>query len=144
MESAMSIERTVWSGTPSQVINLSSFIYSGLFFWLIFPLFSAFWKWLEVKNTKYEITTQRLKTESGIFNKKLNDLELYRVQDYSVDEPFFLRLFGLCNITLETSDFTDPRITLLAISKNEQLNEKIRTYVEEAKAEKRLSMVNIQ
>lgn len=140
----MSIERTVWSGTPSQVINLSSFIYSGLFFWLIFPLFSAFWKWLEVKNTKYEITTQRLKTESGIFNKKLNDLELYRVQDYSVDEPFFLRLFGLCNITLETSDFTDPRITLLAISKNEQLNEKIRTYVEEAKAEKRLSMVNIQ
>ena len=140
----MSIERTVWSGTPSQVINLSSYIVSALFFWLIFPLFSAFWKWLEVRNTRYEITTQRLKTESGVFNKKINDLELYRVQDYIVDEPFFLRLFGLCNITLETSDFTDPRITLYALPKNEQLNDKIRTYVEEAKAEKRLSMVNIQ
>lgn len=47
----MTEEKTVWVGTPSQVVNLGSFILLGLFFWLVIPLFIILWKWLVVRNT---------------------------------------------------------------------------------------------
>ena len=76
----MSDERDIWYGTPSQVINLGSFIFLGLFFWLVIPLLIILWKWLTIKYTKYELTTQRLRTRYGILNKKTDELELYRVR----------------------------------------------------------------
>lgn len=76
----MAEERTVWLGTPSQILNLGSFILLGLFFWLVIPLFVILWKWLVVKNTKYELTTERLRMRHGVFNKHTDELELYRVR----------------------------------------------------------------
>ena len=106
----MSEEKEVWFGTPSQVLNLGTFILMGIFFWLVIPLFVILWKWLAVKNTKYELTTERLKTRYGVLNKKTDELELYRVRDYKFEQPFFLRLFSLGNIVLQTSDKSHPEV----------------------------------
>ena len=48
-------EQNVWFGTPSQVVNFGSFVLTGLFFWLVFPLFIMLWKWLTIKSVKYEL-----------------------------------------------------------------------------------------
>jgi len=140
----MSEERDVWVGTPSQVINLGSFILLGLFFWLIFPLFMILWKWLTVKNTKYELTTQRLRTRHGILNKKIDELELYRVRDYKLDQPLFLRLFSLGNIILITSDKSHPQVILTAIPNGEELKEQLRTFIEECRSKKRVMEVDFE
>jgi len=140
----MSEERDIWVGTPSQVINLGSFILLGLFFWLIFPLFMILWKWLTVKNTKYELTTQRLRTRHGILNKKIDELELYRVRDYKLDQPLFLRLFSLGNIILITSDKSHPQVILTAIPNGEELKEQLRTFIEECRSKKRVMEVDFE
>lgn len=134
----MSQEKEIWSGTPSQVVNMKAFIFTGLFFWLIFPLFIMFWKWLAVKNTKYELTTQRLKTCHGVFSLKKDEIELYRVKDYKLSRPFFLRLFGLGTITLETSDRSHPEINVWAVKNPENLREEFRTHVEACRDRKRV------
>ena len=54
-------EVDVWEGTPSQVVNLGVFIFGLILFILVIPLFYALWKWLVVKNIRYELTSQRLK-----------------------------------------------------------------------------------
>jgi uncharacterized membrane protein YdbT with pleckstrin-like domain len=140
----MDEERSVWQGTPSQVVNLGSFILLGLFFWLVIPLFVILWKWLVVKNTKYELTTERLRLRYGVFNKKTDELELYRVRDYKLDEPFFLRIFSLSNIVLTTSDKTHPRVVLDAIPDGEELREKLRKYVEACRTRKGVREVDIE
>ncbi|MFZ9967690.1 MAG: PH domain-containing protein, partial [Steroidobacteraceae bacterium] len=81
----MAEEREVWFGSPSQVLNLGTFILMGLFFWLVIPLFIILWKWLVIKTTKYEITTERVRTRRGVFNKETEELELYRVRDYRLE-----------------------------------------------------------
>ncbi|HAX09962.1 MAG TPA: hypothetical protein DCX68_07935 [Marinobacter hydrocarbonoclasticus] len=129
-------EKDVWYGTPSQVVNLGTFIVCGLLFFLVIPLFIALWRWLEVKYTKYELTTQRLRTRYGVLNRKTNELELYRVRDYQLEEPFFLRLFSLGNVILRTSDRTSPVVTIRAIENGEELREKLRQYVEECRTHK--------
>ena len=150
----MSEEKDVWFGTPSQVVNLSTFIFMGLLFspfifmgllfLLIFPLFIILWKWLEIKCTKYELTTERLRTRHGILNKKTDELELYRVRDYKLDQPLFLRLFSLGNIVLQTSDRSHPEVILRAIPNGEELREKIRTYVEACRTKKRVREVDFE
>lgn len=140
----MDEERSVWQGTPSQVVNIGSFILLGLFFWLVIPLFVILWKWLVVKNTKYELTTERLRLRYGVFNKKTDELELYRVRDYKLDQPFFLRIFSLSNIVLTTSDKTHPRVVLEAITDGEELREKLRKYVEVCRTRKGVREVDIE
>ncbi|GAC18178.1 PH domain-containing protein [Paraglaciecola arctica] len=140
----MSEEKNVWLGTPSQVVNLGSYILLGLFFWLVIPLFVILWKWLDVKNTKYELTTERIRTRHGILNKETDELELYRVRDYKLEQPFFLRMFSLGNIILETSDRSHPTIVIKAISNGEELREKLRTHVEACRTKKNVREVDFE
>ena len=140
----MSEEKDIWSGSPSQVVNLASFIILGLFFWLVFPLLIILWKWLVTKTTKYELTTERLRTRCGVLNKKTDELELYRIRDYKLEQPFFLRLFSLGNIVLETSDRSHPQVVIKAIPNGEQLREQIRTHVEACRTSKRVREVDFQ
>lgn len=140
----MSEEKDVWFGTPSQVVNLGSFVLWGLFFWLVFPLLIILWKWLVIRNTKYELTTQRLRMRHGVLNKKTDELELYRIRDYKLDQPFFLRMFSLSNIILETSDRSHPQVVLRAIKNGEELRESLRTFVEECRTRKRVREVDLE
>ena len=140
----MSDERTVWTGTPSQVINLAVFIVCGLLFWLIVPLFIIVWKWLVTWSTRYELTTERLKTRVGVINKKMDELELYRVRDYKLDQPLMLRLFSLGNIILQTSDRSNPVVMLRAVPDAEQLREQIRALVEECRRQKGVREVDVE
>ena len=143
-ETIVSEEKDVWFGTPSQVINLGSFILLGLFFWLIFPLLIILWKWLVVKNTKYELTTERLRTRYGVLNKHTDEVELYRVRDYKFVQPFFLRLFSLGNIVLQTSDRSHPQVILRAIPDGEELRDKLRTHVEACRVKKNVREVDFE
>jgi len=137
-------EQNVWFGTPSQVVNFGSFVLTGLFFWLVFPLFIMLWKWLTIKSVKYELTTERFRTRYGILNRKTDELELYRVRDYQLEEPFFLRIFSLGNIVLQTSDRSHPTITIRAIPDGEQLREKLRTHVEACRTAKQVREVDFE
>lgn len=137
-------EQDVWFGTPSQVINLGSYIVLGLFFWLVIPLFVILWKWLVVKNTKYELTTERFRTRYGVINKKMDELELYRVRDYKLDQPFFLRIFSLGNIVLQTSDRSHPQMLVQAIPDAENLREKFRKHVEECRTRKGVRELDVE
>jgi uncharacterized membrane protein YdbT with pleckstrin-like domain len=140
----MAEEETVWVGTPSQVVNLGAFILLGLFFWLVIPLFVILWKWLVVKNIKYELTTERLRTRYGVLNKHLDELELYRVRDYKLVQPLFLRIFSLGNVVLQTSDKSHPHVVIQAIPNGEELREQLRTYVEACRTRKGVRELDVE
>ena len=119
----MATDELIWSGSPSQLINFWIYLVCTLLCWLVIPIFVAIWKWLVVKNIKYELTTERLRIRHGILNKELDELELYRVRDYKLDQPIWLRIFSLANIVLRTADTTHPLIVLRAIRDGEHVRE---------------------
>jgi len=102
------------------------------------------WKWLVIKNTKYELTNERLITRYGVLNKTMDELELYRVKDYKLDRPFFLRMFSLGNIILSTSDKSHPVVIIRAIPNAEELREKIRLCVEDRRDKKHVREVDFR
>ena len=95
------------------------------------------------KTTEYELTTQRFKTRSGILNRKLDELELFRVRDYGMDQPLMLRIFGLGNITMMTSDASSPTVVLRAIADVEAVREKLRSAVQTERDRRRVRALDM-
>tara|TARA_B100001057_G_scaffold235112_1_gene235439 strand:+ start:371 stop:769 length:399 start_codon:yes stop_codon:yes gene_type:complete len=118
------MDKIVWNGSPSQLTNIKTYI---LFFWtIILPLIV----YLRTRFTIYELTEERFREKTGILSQKIEELELYRVRDYTVEKPFIMRLFGLGNLILITSDKTNPKIYLYAIRNVESVRDVFRKNVE--------------
>ncbi|MCB9707227.1 MAG: PH domain-containing protein [Myxococcales bacterium] len=126
-------ETRVWSGTSSQKLNLGTYVLCGLLSPLVIPIFIALWKFLLIKNTRYELTTQRLKLHHGVLSKFTDDIELYRVKDTRLERPFSLRVLGLGNVIIATSDASNPVIVMRGLVDAEGVREKIRLHAEQTR-----------
>lgn len=110
---------------------------------LVVPLVLWIGRWWVTKSTAYELTTQRLKITSGILNRRLEEVELFRVKDYAMDQPLFLRLMGLGNLTLVTSDASTPTVAIRAIPNVEPVREMLRTAVQTERDRKRVRELDL-
>jgi hypothetical protein len=63
---------------------------------------------------------------------------------YKLDQPFFLRIFSLGNVILQTSDKTHPVVAIEAVAKAEELREQLRTHVEACRTRKGVREVDIE
>lgn len=125
-------ENVAWRGRPSQWVNL------GWFLLCVIPILIpvAFWKWLVIRCTGYELTSERLRLRHGVLNRKVEQIELYRVRDYVLEQPLWLRPVGLAHVVLNTADQTNPVIRLRAIPEGEALMDRIRGAVEACRTRK--------
>ncbi|MCU0235941.1 MAG: PH domain-containing protein [Acidobacteria bacterium] len=162
-------EKSIWSGNSSQIVNLGAFVLSGLAFSALLAALVVLWEKLRplgpaalapafvillvppayalikiilVKSLRYEVTSERIKITSGILSKKCSALELYRVKDYTLEAPFFFRLFRLGNVNILTSDRSNPEIVLRAVPRARKLMDDIRTHVELRRDQKRVREVD--
>jgi len=137
-------EQVIWAGSSSQIRNLHIYLLCALFCWLIIPIFYAIAKWIQLRARQYELTTQRVRIRNGVFSKRTDELELYRVKDSTVFEPFWQRLFGLGNIVITTNDTSTPSVTLEALPNAAETREKLRAAIEECRDRKRVRIAELE
>jgi uncharacterized membrane protein YdbT with pleckstrin-like domain len=144
-------ETLVWRGTPSQWTNFGTYLFcliltagivAAYFLYqpatpqplilagLVLPVFWALARWIGTRCNRYEVTSERAKITTGLLSRRTSEVELYRIRDYTVIEPFWLRLVGCGDVVLTTSDRTTPSFTLHAVPRAQHLKDQIRTYTE--------------
>jgi uncharacterized membrane protein YdbT with pleckstrin-like domain len=126
-------EEVIWRGHPSHVLNF----WLHLSCLLIIPIPWSFWRWLEVRNHQIEITSERVRITTGIFSKRSEDMELYRVRDITFVQPFLLRLFNKGTVVLTSNDASSPEVTLPGIPADPPLRDQIRRAIEACRDRKR-------
>lgn len=152
-------ETVLWEGHSSQLVHFWWYFFCvllavaavvGAIFTaglslvgLIIPLVMWGVRWWMTRTTKYELTSQRLRRTSGILNRTLDELELYRVKDYSVEMPLMMRIFGLGNLRLVTSDATTPVVDIPAIQGAMDVRELLRTAVQAERDRKRVRELDV-
>jgi uncharacterized membrane protein YdbT with pleckstrin-like domain len=152
-------ESTLWKGHSSQWVHFWFYLFCVLLAigclvalpftgglsiaGIVIPLGLWIARWWVTKATHYELTTQRLRKTSGILNRRLDELELYRVKDYSLEQPFVLRMLGLGNLSLITSDASTPELELKAIAGAEDVREKLRHAVQSERDRKRVRELDV-
>ena len=141
-------EEELWRGRPSQILNLRLYvtwtivllgvIVATIVRFDLWPLLAALataaFVQIAVRNLRwrsieYVVTTQRIRVVSGLFNKNIQEVELFRVKDTMVQQWFFQRLFGLGTITVLSGDANNPRLVLYGIPQAIELRERLRQEV---------------
>lgn len=87
---------------------------------------------LKSRSTRYVLTSERLRVITGLLSTTTQEIELRRVRDTIVVQPFFLRLVGLGHVTLMSADSSTPRATIRAVPDPATLQSKIRSFVQES------------
>ena len=161
-------EQSVWTGHPSQIINLPFYLIClviagaliagaiilrdrmdqpialGMGLTALVPLLIALWRWIETRSHRYELTSERLNLTEGVFSRKTDVLELYRVKDYTIIEPFIYRMFGLGNVVLTTTDDANYKVLLRAVPHVTRLRDQIRAHVEACRIQKGVRITEME
>src|SRR5688572_320872 len=77
----------------------------------------------------YRLSTHRFFRRRGIFSRRLDELELIRVDDVAVTQNFMQRMFGVGTVTILSTDQTDPRLAIVGIEDPVGIKEQIRNQV---------------
>lgn len=76
---------------------------------------------------------ERIVWSFGVLSRNSGSLEVFRVQNVSLQQTFLERLAGVGTITLETRDATNPMLRLVGMREPEKLRASLTEYVQRAR-----------
>jgi uncharacterized membrane protein YdbT with pleckstrin-like domain len=149
-------EEILWTGKSSQWKNFKTYSFCVLMLfavclaacivehqyknWImlfaLYPLGRALYAWFELRITEYKLTNQRLIFRYGVFNRMTSEIELYRIREVFLLEPWYERIVGLGDIRLQASLRSIPDFYIPAVKHAGELRETLRAAVEKLRAEK--------
>lgn len=91
---------------------------------------------LYLRLMKFTITDQQIMYHHGVFNRKLEFIELYRVVDFHEDVSFLQNILDIKTVTVHSGDRTTPRLRLPGIALGYPLVQTLRERVEYNKRRK--------
>jgi len=106
-------EETFFEGRPAVVGTLGA-----LFVVILTAGLGAIYFWFRSRGTRYRITSQRVIVETGMFGKRVDQLDLYRIVDFVVERSFGQRVMGTGTITIDAMDKTSPVTRIEGIRAN--------------------------
>ena len=140
MPGASGAEELIFQGHPAAIQSIGGALLAILTLGI-----SVLVMWLKARGTHYKITSQRIVVERGIFGKRMEQVDLYRVVDYVVDKPFGQRIVGTGNLVLETMDKTTPEIRIEGVKTDvTALYERLRFATEQEKKKRGVRVMDIE
>ena len=81
-----------------------------------------------LRSTQYTITNQRLLTESGLFTKRVDEIDMRLIDDSHFHQGFVHRMLGIGNVTVMSTDKNTPVFTMRGVRDPRAVRELIRTH----------------
>ena len=114
-------EQSLFEGHPAVIYDVWQWVVVVLTLGVAY-----FFYWLKSLSTTYQITTQRIRIERGIFSKSKDNVELFRIDHFDLHKPFGMRLVGQCKLHLRSSDRGFPDVVVFGIPNLESLADTLR------------------
>ncbi len=114
-------EKPLYSGHPAVIYSAWQWLA------VICTLGIAFiYYWMKSLAITYQITTQRVKIERGIFSTVKDSVELFTIEHFDVHKPLGMRLAGYCRLQLRSSDVNYQTVTIYGVQNLEALADTLR------------------
>lgn len=114
---------------PSQWVNIGWLIFAVACWWLYFPPVFLLWYYAVVRCWHYEFRERTIAERKGVFSTDKIEIHYFRIKSIKIQKPFLMRLVGLSNIWIITSDPFRPVLKLYAIQNGEVIREMIKDNV---------------
>lgn len=117
---AYSIAVIPWT---QRAVDLS---FHGLRILLLAPVFHLLYRALDLRMTRYELTSQRLRVCRGILLRRHDEIGLHRIRDFLVRRPLFGLFLGYGSVRILSRDPTLPVLDMCVIPQAHARSESIR------------------
>jgi len=117
------VEKTLFTGHPVVIYTAWQWLAVVVTLGIAYVYY-----WIHSLSTTYEITSQRVRIELGIFSKVKESVELFRIDHFDVLKPLGMRLAGQCMLHLRSSDAGFPSIMMYGVPNLEALGDTLREH----------------
>ncbi len=140
MPGSSGAEELLFEGHPAAIQG-----FGGLLLAILTLGLSVLVGFVRARGTRYRLTSQRIVIERGVFSKRMEQIDLYRVVDYVVERPFGQRIMGTGNIVLEAMDKTTPEVRIDGIKTDVmRLYEMLRYATEQEKKKRNVRVLDVE
>ena len=115
------VERTLFAGHPAPLYSIGRWLLA-----IVTLGIAGLCYWIASRSTRFELTTQRVRIQRGVFSKTHQDTELFRIDDIALEEPVGMRMVGHARLYLRSTDRTTPEIRIVGVPGLAELGEKLR------------------
>lgn len=131
----MSAEATEWAGPVGRATGLLGIgVIVVVLGWLVYNI-------AVLKSIRYEISADRIEFSRGIFDRKIDNLDMFRVIDMRLHRTLLDCLTGVGSVTLVTKDESDPYFDFEKIADPKQLYDVIK--IASLKADRKQGVVHL-
>ena len=88
--------------------------------------------------TRYRLDGEKLIIDTGFFNRREEEIRLYRIMDITLNRSFGERIFGLGTIHCCSGDKTSPEFDIKHIKLPREVKEMLSDMVEEERLRRRV------
>jgi len=119
-------DKLLFVTSPSQWVNFLWGIIgiAGCIFFL--PIFIFICRMIVVGNIQYRFGEKTIVEKHGVFSHKMREMHYFRIKSIRIERPFFMRIVGLSNIYMVSSEPFVPEIKLWALTEGDKYNKYIK------------------
>ncbi|MEC0170276.1 PH domain-containing protein [Paenibacillus graminis] len=94
---------------------------------------------VRLNTTTFTITSQRIMVKTGLIGKDVEEIELLRVNDFSVAQSVLQRILGIGTLTVFSDDASSPQLLLHRIRQPQTVKDVLRKAVRDEKIANNIS-----
>jgi membrane protein YdbS with pleckstrin-like domain len=82
------------------------------------------------RSNRVRMTNRSVENESGVFSKRIDVMELWRIRDVRYKQSLLDRILGIAHIEVFTKDVTTPHFEIVGLPASREVFEKLRDNIE--------------
>ncbi len=101
--------------SPERLTQVEGWLDLGALGLLAAAALALVWKMVALKSIYYEVTPDRIEWSRGIFDRKMDNIDMFRVIDLKLRRSLLECLLGIGTVQLTTKDDSDPRFDFVKV-----------------------------
>lgn len=100
-----------------QLTQLEGWLDAGVLALALLAAMTFAWKVLALKSIGYEVTPDRIEWSRGVFDRHVDNIDMFRVVDLKLRQSLLECLLGIGTVIALTSDETDPEFEFVKVNR---------------------------
>jgi uncharacterized membrane protein YdbT with pleckstrin-like domain len=135
-------EEVIWEGRPTWRAWPGKWIAGWALLPLLVGAFLLLTVWKRTKSSRWKLTSRRIEIETGLFAKKIDTLELWRVRDVELRQSLLDRLVGVSSLHVTAHDGGSPVLEVRGVPGDRAIYDRLMAAVMEARQQRGVMNLN--
>jgi len=98
-----------------QLVQIEGWLDAGAMALALLAAITLVWKAISLKSIHYEVTPDRIEWARGVFDRHVDNIDMFRVVDLKLRRSLLECLLGIGTVILITSDESDPEFEFVKV-----------------------------